>query len=168
MAALQQPGSDDATSHSRCFLPQQLQKSAPDILRRYLATSASWRLYREHGSVYATRRWMIGSQWHYTLNGNYTDFSIDWWHKTGIPRFQTQLTLVISGRPWWGGMTKVTTVRPGETATLQLFTDNEQPASQLLIPVEDKVLSVFEQSSAKERRLTKAALGFSTRNCARW
>ena len=158
IAALGQQGGDDPSVTADVTSLQKLWKDSPDTLKRYLATSPAWRLYRVRGSVYASRRWQIGDQWHYALNGNYTDFTIDKWHNAGTPRFQTHLTLALSGKPWVGGSTKVTTLRPGGTGALELFTVNEQPSSELWVPVGEMTVDIFEQSATKERRITKTTL----------
>jgi hypothetical protein len=158
LTALSSPGSDDPTVKATVTKLVTLQKNAPDILRRYLATSPSWRLFKEKDKIYATRRWLIGSEWLYTLHGYYTKHDIDTWSKFGTSNFQSRLTLGFSGSPWARVSTAISA--PDESHPLALSLGNQMQESWCLIKADDIIVEIFEQSEAKERRLTKASLAY--------
>ena len=160
LKALKTPGGNDPSVTGDIPSLARLQKEDPEVLRRYFATSPAWRVFREHGALFATRRWMIGSQWRYTLHGYYSrDFDMyQKAHKAHIPDFQSRLTIGLSGRPWARGSGNSTCIRIGETAPLKLSVGNQMYESHCVITTRELVVEVFEQSTAKERCLTKAAL----------
>lgn len=158
LSALASEGTDDSSVTAEVTALQQLQQNAPDVLRRYLAASPSWRVFTEHGDVFATRRWLIGPVWQYSLHGYYTNYDIDTWQKAVVPEFQSRLTIGLSGNPWARNNRQQTRIEAGDTAIAHLSTGNEMQESYCVISAGDLVVEVFEQSSAKERRLTKTAL----------
>lgn len=158
LSAIGSPGGYDPIITANVTMLVTLYKTAPEVLMRYLATSPSWRVFKEHDGVFATRRWMVGSKWLYNLHGYYTRHDIDFWSKSVIPYFQSRITIGFSGKPWasaWGDVTKM---RVGQTMPLILSKGNQMRESRCIITADDLVVEVFEQSDAKERRLTKAAL----------
>jgi hypothetical protein len=135
-----------------------LHKNAPDILKRYLSTSLSWRVFKERWDLYARRRWKEeGSQWRYPHNGcYYHDDDSD------ILGFQAQLTIGFSGKPWWRFSNK-NHLKEGQTDNLILSQSDYQTyeyGSRCLISGDEIFFEVFEQSRAKERKLTKTALEY--------
>jgi hypothetical protein len=160
LAALQKPGSGDTTISGSVSTLLRLQESDRPVLLRYLASSPAWRVFEEHGKVFATRRWIIGSQWRYNLNGYYTLYDIDIWSKSGIPDFQTRFSIGLSGKPRWRGNKDTTWLKAGETKKAKLSTGNQMDESHCVISAGTTIVEVFEQSGAPERRLTKAALSF--------
>lgn len=166
LTALQGTGSTDTTVSGRIESLARLQREHPDVLRRYLAASPAWRVFEERGSVYATRRWMIGPAWRYELHGYYTRHDIDTWSKTGTPDFQSRFTIGLSGKPWGREGGSTTRIRAGENAAVTLSTGNQMHQSDCVITSDELVVEVFEQSAAMERRLTKAALGYVEAECA--
>ncbi len=158
VAALASPGNNDSTITATATALATLAQSAARILRRYLATSPSWRVFKEHGNVFATRRWIIGSEWRYNLHGYYTRSDIDIWSKSGIPDFQSRFTIGLSRKPWWHGNDDTTRLNAGDLAKVSLSEGNRMHESHCVITAGALVVEVFEQSEAMERRLTKAAL----------
>lgn len=161
LATLQTTGSTDTTIVGTISALQRLQESHGAILRRYLASSPAWRVFEEHGNVFATRRWMIGSEWRYKLHGYYSRHDIYRWSHSETPDFQTRVTIGLSGKPWWRG-NKDTTWLGGDEKTkskLSPIGDKKQ-GSHCVVSADSIVVEVFEQSEAPERRLTKAALDF--------
>lgn len=156
LAALASPGDNDATITASAAALTTLGQNAPKILRRYLAVSPSWRVFQEHGNVFATRRWMISSEWRYSLHGHYT--RSDLWPRTEIPNFQSRFTIGLSGKSWWRGNDDTTRLKAGDTARVSLSEGNQMHQSHCVITAGPLVIEVFEQSDAMERRLTKAAL----------
>lgn len=157
LEALQKPGSGDATVQAELPSLVQLHKSSEDILRRYLASSPAWRMFSERGRLFATRRWMIGSQWEFTLHGNYDHSTFDHFQKDAVPKFQTRLTLGISGKPWWEGWS-TTKIRLGEKGKVRLGYGNQLQESHCIINTGVWPVEIFEQSGDPERKLTKASL----------
>lgn len=156
LAALEVSGSDDSSITVEVTSLVQLKRNAPDIIKRYFATSPCWRLFSERGNLYATRRWMLGSQWRYSLHGYYGNFDDE--HGTK-DKFQTRLTVGFSGKPWSQG-SKTTYLKEGQSVNLKLSEGNQMNESHCVINADGLFVEVFEQSKAKERRLTKAALSY--------
>ncbi len=160
MASLEVAGSTDATLAGYISSLARLQEQHPEILRRYLAANAVWRVFEEHGSVFATRRWMIGPEWKFTLHGYHTRRVIDDWSEAGTPDFQSRFTIGLSGKPWWRGNEDTTWLKSGDSARATLSEGNQLYESHCVISTDSVVVEIFEQSDAMERRLTKAALEF--------
>ncbi len=160
LAALDTPGGNNPTIAADVTALTTLYADAPDVLMRYLATSPAWRVFEEHGEIFATRRWKIGSMWRYDLHGYYTRHDIDHWSEVEIPNFQSRFTIGFSGQPWARISRDTTRMRPGQTARLKLSEGNAMHESHCVIMAGDLVVEIFEQSEAKERRLTKAALAY--------
>ena len=159
LAALATPGNEDASITAELPSLVLLSKNAPDILMRYLATSPSWRVFREKGARFATRRWMIGTHWRYVLHGYYAHITfIIAGQMQALPRFQSRLTLGFSGKPWSRASRKSTLMQQGQTMRLNLSIGNKVNESHCVITADELIVEVFEQSEAIERRLTKATL----------
>ncbi|MFO7839333.1 MAG: hypothetical protein R6X08_07535 [Desulfosalsimonadaceae bacterium] len=160
LAALQAPGGKDTTVSGNISPLLRLKNDHPDILRRYLASSPAWRVFEERGNDFATRRWKFGSQWRYNLHGYYTRHDVAAGQKNGIPEFQVRFTIGLSGKPWGRDNKDTTWLNTGEAAKVTLSTGNQMHESHCVISTDAVVAEVFEQSGARERRLTKAALDF--------
>jgi len=143
-----------------------LHQKNPDILRRYLATSPSWRVFEDERGIFpkkgtfATRRWMIGSKWRYHLHGYYTKHDIDIWSEAGIEDFQSRFTIGFSGIPWARRNRYTTRLQVGDTTEVYLSKGNGMHESHCVITANDLVVEIFEQSEAMERRLTKTAINY--------
>lgn len=128
-------------------------------LKRYLATSKSWRVYQEDGSIFATRRWIVGSNWQYSLHGYYSSSKVD-----SKQPFQTRLTIGLSGKSWASISDNTTLLQTGETKEVKIKQAGLQTAdfeSHLIIETEGNLnVEIFEQSGAKERKVTKASLKY--------
>jgi hypothetical protein len=137
-----------------------LQNKEPDILMRYLVTSPSWRVFVEDGALFATRRWKVQSHWHYNLNGYYVRNDIDRMPDTNMQDFQFRATIGFSGKPWMSSADS-TQITQGDTKNLKLSNGNDMYESDAVIEgIDGLIVEIFEQSEAKERRLTKAALRY--------
>jgi hypothetical protein len=155
--ALNQGGSSDPTVSASVDALIALRGQHPDLLQRYLAANPAWRVFTQDGNRYATRRWKIGGQWRYTLHGYYTGHDFNPWGSR--QDFQYRLTLGFSGEPWYSRRSGDTQMTPGQIQPLSLSTGNQMHESRLVIDVgRDLVVEIFEQSGAKERRLTKESL----------
>lgn len=157
---LEKPGNEDPSVTAQISSLLQLHRNAPDILRRYLASCASWRVFEEHGALFATRRWMIGSKWRYTLHGYYGDHNIDKWGVAGLPQFQTRFTLGLSGKAYGRMWDRTTRINPEQTMHLKLTVENQRKYSHCVIKAENLVVEIIDVSETKERRLTKATLTY--------
>lgn len=158
LAALQAPGSGDTTVFGNIASLARLQRNSKEILRHYLAASPTWRVFQENGDVFATRRWMIGSEWHYQLHGGYTNYEAA--PESGTLKFQSRCTIGLSGKPWWRGDENTTWLKAGDAAKAKLSEGNQLHGSHCVIASDALVVEVSEESGAPERRLTKAALNF--------
>ncbi|MBI4845058.1 MAG: hypothetical protein HY810_01055 [Candidatus Omnitrophica bacterium] len=154
--ALNIAGSDDVLIRANLPSLIKLNQNAPDIFKRYLAVSPAWRLYQERGKLFATRRWMIGSQWRYTLHGYYTRFEL---FDKDMPDFQNRFCIGFSGKPWHEA-SRTTFLKEGQSAKLILSKGNQMNESHCVINADSLFVEVFEQSKFKERRLTKSALAY--------
>lgn len=157
LAALGAAGDDDPKITASAPSLIKLARENPALLCRYLASSAAWRVYVDNGKRFATRRWMIGNEWEMSLHGYYAGFSIGRWNKDGAPDFHARLTLGLDGKPWFENAA-TTRLKPGETRPLELREGNGPITSHCVVEAEPLAIEIFEQSSAKERRLTKATL----------
>lgn len=143
--AVERPGTDQ--SFATFHLPSlaRLRKDHPALLDRYLAAHPGWRVYEEHGKRFATRRWMDGDEWRITLHGYYSSFGQDG------RRFQSRTTLGFSGDAWARGAQRVA---PDVLTLVEVRRGNELWESHVVIPAEDFLVELFEQSNARERRLS--------------
>ncbi len=155
LASLSTAGSSDATISANIYSLVRLQTGAPEILIRYLASNPAWRVFEERGSIFATRRWIVDSCWHYELHGYY---SYRW--GAGTPKFQSRFTIGFSGKPWARVRNNATEIEAGQTGPLKLSMGNKMYQSRCVIYANEILVEVFEQSESQERRLTKAALSY--------
>jgi hypothetical protein len=158
LASLSSAGNDDPTITADVSALLEIHQKSPSTLVRFLATSPSWRVFREHGDLFATRRWMRGPKWRYSLHGFYTRYDIGALTPGDIPNFQLRLTIGFSGNPLARMQLNATRVDAGQSRSLKLSTGNQMHESRCVINAEDLVIEIFEQSETRERRLTKTAL----------
>jgi hypothetical protein len=166
LESLSQQPSEDPTITARLPSLIELATNHPDLLKRYLASSPSWRVFQEHGKRFATRRWAVGPDWGWELHGYYTRHDIDMFEKSGIPYFQTRLTLGLDKQPWWRGDKNTTLLKEGESAWALVSSGNGTDNSHTIISTAPLAIEVFEESAGKERRLTKASLAFLEKEIA--
>ena len=143
--------SGGSSSEATFALPSlaRLRKEHPQLLDRFLAAHPGWRVYEERGDRFSTRRWMAGNAWRITLHGYYSEFDHD------SRRFQSRTTLGFSGDAWARGAQRIT---PGTRTAVNVSRGNDLMESHVVIPVEDVLVELFEQSDAPERRITVAAV----------
>lgn len=156
--ALARPGNQDPVITASLPALKHLVQNHPDLLERYLRCSSAWRVFEENGNRFATRRWIVGDARLFTLHGYYTRSSLDMFNRSGLPEFQSRVTLGLSGQPWWRGNADSSRLQAGDTAPLKLSVGNQMPQSHCVIACGAWVAEIFEQSPAGERRLTQAAL----------
>ena len=168
--SLAKDGGEDATVTCDLSGLADLVHNRRDELMAYLARHPGWWLHEDHGHLSATRRLRVREIWNHPLNGYYSGNS-----RTMRPgenfeahqrttRFQTRTTLgfpyspfgrkkgaehpatatVVAGLREWGG----STANPGDFTSCECFGDK------------DFCVEVFEQTTARERRITNAALSF--------
>jgi hypothetical protein len=181
-AAIETPGDVAVTADISALV--RLHNENPKILRRYLATSPVWRLCGEWDSVFATRRWMIGSAWSLTPDGEYRnahfgqDFTPDGRvagngdnqpkqspldyalarGKADRAAFETRCTIGLSGKPWAPlNPGTLSHINPGETVPdAAKEPGSVAPYGWCMISADGLVVGIFEQSWGTERRVTKA------------
>lgn len=101
MSVLRDPGSTTSLTKAGLSSLVALQQTAPAVLRRYLATSPCWRVFKERDAVFATRRWMIGPTWRYSLHGYYSQHSVGLFRSAeGVRDFSCRVTLVFRRTSW--------------------------------------------------------------------
>ncbi|MFC5455208.1 hypothetical protein [Prosthecobacter fluviatilis] len=146
--SMERPGNDKADAIFHLSSLARLRKDHPVLLDRYLAAHPGWRVYEEHGNRFATRRWMKGDKWQITLHGYYSRFDRD------TSRFQSRTTMGFSGEAWARGAQRIA---PDVLTPVEIQRGNELWQSHVIIPVEDVLVELFEQSDARERRISTAA-----------
>ena len=152
MTALKSPKSDDNNVKADITNLLELQKKTPAVLKQYLTANPAWRVFQERGNIFATRRWMSGNEWSYSLHGYYSSF-----HDKPENNFQTRLTIGFSATPWANGST---IIRQGETKPVAITSSNQLQQSYCVIKKDNLSVEIFEQSEGQERRLTKASLDY--------
>lgn len=162
MAVLGALNSGNHDSHSVNTEIASLQKAHANSnsnFKRYLATSKSWRVFEERGDIFATRRWIIGSNWRYSLHGYYTNRDAD-----TSQQFQTRLTIGLSGKSWFRSNDNTTILQAGQIKNITLkqpVTQSNQYESHLIVEADSGLnVEIFEQSKTKERRITIASLEY--------
>ena len=165
LAALEIAGPDDTKIAAYAASLVKLARENPDLLRRYLASNAAWRVYEDKGKHFATRRWRIGGDWKWNLHGYYTRFDLDPFIKQKSPEFQTRLTLGLDGKPWFENAA-TTRPAPGENKPLETRQDNGRATSHAVMTSDPVAVEIFEECAGKERRLTKASLAELERELA--
>ncbi len=148
-ATLAVPESDDASLNVSVPSLEKLRKDHPELLDRYLASHPGWRVYEERGNRFATRRWMVGDRWQMSLHGYYSSFN-----EREDPKFQTRTTIGFSGKPWGRAGQRI---HPGTPTAIELKQGNGMWETLVTLPVGDLLIEQFEQSGARERRITRAA-----------
>ena len=101
---------------------------------------------------------MIGSRWQYNPHGYYSRPDLNRGTNATIYDFQSRFTIGFSGKPWAREGFQSPRLKNQETALIRLSKGNRLHESHCVIVAGDLIVEVFEQSDAKERRLTKAAL----------
>lgn len=157
LEALAVEGADDTKVTAAAPSLVKLAREHPALLRRYLASSAAWRVFTDSGKHFATRRWKLGGDWTMNLHGYYSRFDLDILAKERHPDFQTRLTLGFDGKPWFENAA-TTRLKPGDTRPLELREGNDRDTSHCVIDAEPVAVEIFEERGGKERRLTKASL----------
>jgi len=146
--SLERPGADQATVTFHLPSLGRLRKDHAALLDRYLAAHPGWRVYEEEGHRFATRRWMNGSEWQISLHGYYSNFDADG------PSFQSRTTLGLSGKAWGQRGQRIAS---DVLTPVDVSRRNSLWESHVIIPVEDLLVELFEQSDARERRVSMAA-----------
>jgi hypothetical protein len=135
-----------------------LQKSHPDLLQQYLAAHPGWRVYKDGGRKFATRRWAVDGRWETSLHGYYSNF-----HSPSGAEFQTRTTLGLSGKAWARGTQSLPT---GKTVAPKISMSGSRHESRLAFDEGDVKVILFEQAVTPERRMTKAAIAEIERELA--
>ena len=168
--SLAKDGGEDATVTCDLSGLAALVHNRRDELMDYLARHPGWWLHEDRGRLCATRRLRVRGVWNHPLHGNYSGNSRtmhpdeDFEDHRRATRFQTRTTLgfpyspfgrkrgaehpatamVVAGLREWGG----STVNTNDFTSCECFGDK------------DFCVEVLEQTTARERRITNAALSF--------
>ncbi len=119
-------------------------------MREYLESSPDWHVFIERGNHFASRRWSYEGRPKDTLHGYISEFGGD------VP-FQTRCLLCLDGVQW--SKYNVQHVQEGTTPIKpKMSQGNGQPESRVMIECGNVWLELFEQSPARERRITKATI----------
>ena len=168
--SLAKDGGEDATVKCDLSGLADLVHNRRDELMSYLARHPGWWLHEDQGRLCATRRLRVRGVWNHPLHGYYSGNSramrpgenFEVHQKT--TRFQMRTTLgfpyspfgrkrvaehpvtatVVAGLRDWSG----STANPGDFTSCECFGDK------------DFCVEVFEQTTARERRITNASLSF--------
>ncbi len=160
--SLNNSGSDNATiSCDMSSLVTAYLNNSENLLR-YLAAHPAWRLYTRHGTLFATRRWVVDGIWQTTLHANYTSSGLKRWQSGPDKQFQTRTTISFSADSSFGNV-GVTLLRCGQKQDVILRQERRQFAqygSYVSIKENNLLVEIMEQSSAKQRRITEASLSY--------
>lgn len=149
-AALRAPGGGDPS-----FAPSMpaLRRAATDHPADFLAcieASPDWHVFIEQGNRFAARRWSYGGEPRDELHGYISDFG-------GDGSFQTRTLLCLDRKPW--SRYDVQHVQEGSSpAVPEMSEGNRMHESRVMIECGGVWVEVFEQSTALERRVTKASI----------
>ena len=162
-AALSKEGGDDPTVTCDLSALSELVHSRRDELMAYLARHPGWWLHEDGGRLCATRRWRNKGIWNHQLHGYYSgnttehDFAQDFgvWQKT--THYQTRTTIGFPFSPF--GRNRGAEREPISTAKADVTRGNlESFSSDVRFGDKDFCVEVFEESPARERRITNAVL----------
>ncbi len=155
--ALAHAGTSDATVSADVPSFARLVRDHRNLLLRYLSAHPGWRVFEEHGFLYATRTMRRGGEWIYPLHGYYSDFS----HRTPdgpAEPYQIRVTIGFPN-PWWNRNPHPTRLAPGERAVVEVSKGNPGTfESHVIVSAGNACIEILEESSTPERRLTKALL----------
>ena len=136
-----------------------------DELLAYLARHPGWWLHEDRGNLCATRRLRVRGVWNHSLHGYYSGYSRqvspgeDFEAQRKSAYYQTRTTIGFPYSPFGrkkGAEHPATGVVKAELKTGNLGSF----ASSMRFGDKDFCVEVFEESTARERRLTKAVLAF--------
>ena len=164
-AALSKEGGDNPTVTCDLSALSELVHNRRDELMAYLARHPGWWLHEDHGRLCATRRWRNKGVWNHPLHGYYSGNAIQ--HdrvqnsdaSQATPHYQTRTTIGFPfspfGRDGSANHKPVSIARADVSkGSLQSFQSSERFGDK------DFCVEVFEESSARERRITNAVLVF--------
>ena len=121
------------------------------LLMEYLEASPDWHVFQERGSRFASRRWSYNDEPRDTLHGYISEFG-------GESGFQTRTLLCLDRKQW--SRYKVRRVKEGgDPVVPELSSGNSMRESRMMIDCGGVWVEIFEQSTTRERRVTKASLG---------
>ncbi len=148
LKSLETPGTSDPSVLTEIPSLGETNEKYPELLRRYLSIHPAWWYHTYGGEPYATRRWREWGEWQSSLHGYYSDFG-------GPSRYQTRVTLGMSGKGWRRGGERV---EPGATTKLKLSQGNSLHESSVTWDEGGIAVEIFEQGESEERRMTKATI----------
>ena len=164
-AALSKEGGDNPTVTCDLSALSELVHNRRDELMAYLARHPGWWLHEDHGRLCATRRWRNKGVWNHPLHGYYSGNAIQ--HdrvqnsdaSQATPHYQTRTTIGFPFSPFGrdgGANHKPVSIARADVSkgSLQSFQSSERFGDK------DFCVEVFEESSARERRITNAVLVF--------
>jgi len=162
---LKDKGGDDPTVTCDLSALADLVHNRRDELMAYLARHPGWWLHEEYGQLCAMRRVRVRGVWNHSLHGycsgntRKSDHAEDYdaYHKATYYQTRTSIDFFCSsfGRKRGAEHPAVATVKADIDKDV---TDAFE--SSMLFGDKDFCVDVFEQSAAKERRITNAALAF--------
>lgn len=164
-AALSKEGGDNPTVTCDLSALSGLVHNRRDELMAYLARHPGWWLHEDQGRLCATRRWRNKGVWNHPLHGYYSGNAIQ--HDRvqnsnashATTHYQTRTTIGFPfspfGRDGSANHKPVSIARADVSkGSLQSFQSSERFGDK------DFCVEVFEESSARERRITNAVLVF--------
>lgn len=162
-AALAKAGGDDPTVTCDLSALASLVHNRREELMAYLARHPGWWLHEEHGRLCATRRWRNQGVWNHPLHGYYSGNTSRFNHKDDFEsyrkatHYQTRTTIGFPyspfGRDKGAEHASVSTICSDTSiGNLQSYVSCERFGDKSFC------VEVFEESSARERRITNAVL----------
>ncbi|MBP5638568.1 MAG: hypothetical protein J6X55_03755 [Victivallales bacterium] len=157
--ALERKGGDDQTVTCDLSTLADLVHHRRDDLMMYLARHPGWWLHEDGGRLCATRRLMNRGVWNHPLHGYYSGN----WPVSNQPNndkyYQIRTTIGFPNSPFWGSNGAD---HPAVSTISAMLNKGNCGSSESCERFGDKefCVEVFEESSARERRVTNAVLAF--------
>jgi hypothetical protein len=149
-AALAVPGGDDPAFTPRMPSLRKAATHQTKDLLAYLEASPDWHVFMERGNRFAARRWSYDGEPRDELHGYISEFG-------GDSGFQTRCLLCLDRKQW--SSYRVQHAQEGDKpVTPEMKTGNNLHESRVMIQCGGLWVEIFEQSGARERRITKATV----------
>lgn len=149
-AALHVPGGSDPSFAPSMPALRRASTDHPADFLAYIEASPDWGVFIEQGNRFAARRWSYGGEPRDELHGYISEFG-------GDASFQTRTLLCLDRKQW--SRYDVQHVQEGPSPVVpEMSEGNRMHESRVMIECGGVWVEIFEQSTALERRVTKASV----------
>lgn len=149
-AALRVPGGSDPSFAPSMPSLRRASTDHPAHFLAYIEASPDWHVFIEQGNRFAARSWSYGGEPRDELHGYISDFG-------GETGFQTRTLLCLDRKQW--SRYHVQHVQEGSSPAIpEMSEGNRMHESRVMIECGGVWVEILEQSTALERRVTKASV----------